>query len=43
MLNIVKKLEPPEEPKEEEPPREKLPEGIYYLQKFHSYQNSTLV
>jgi len=27
MLNIVKKLEPPEPPKEEEPPREKLPEG----------------
>jgi hypothetical protein len=26
MLNIVKKLEPPETPKEEEPPREKLPE-----------------
>jgi hypothetical protein len=26
MLNIVKKLEPPEAPKEEEPPREKLPE-----------------
>jgi hypothetical protein len=27
MLNIVKKLEPPEQPKEEEPPKEVLPEG----------------
>jgi len=27
MLNIVKKLEPPEEPKPEEPPKELLPEG----------------
>ncbi|XP_035704010.1 ryanodine receptor isoform X5 [Folsomia candida] len=29
MLNIVKKLEPPEPPKEEEPPRELLPEEIF--------------
>lgn len=28
MLNIVKKLEPPAPPVEEEPPRELLPEGI---------------
>jgi len=27
MLNIVKRLEPPEPPKEEEAPREVFPEG----------------
>lgn len=27
MLNIVKKLEPPEEAQPEEPPKELLPEG----------------
>lgn len=29
MLNIVKKLEPPVPPVEEEPPRELLPEGKF--------------
>ena len=30
MLNIVKKLEPPEPPKDEEPPKEVLPEGNFF-------------